>query len=58
MRSLPPLSSSVLINGASARAWRAREIVLDGEVAVLEDRGIISIDDLEETPSTRRLEPE
>jgi hypothetical protein len=34
------LSSAVLMNRASSWAGQAREIVLDGEIAVPDDRGV------------------
>jgi hypothetical protein len=42
------LSRAVLMNRASAWAGQAHEIVLDGEIAVLDDRGVTHIDDLQD----------
>jgi ATP-dependent DNA ligase len=36
----------------------AREIVLDGEIAVLDDRGVTDIDDLQDVIVGHRQEPE
>ena len=40
MGGLVLLSSAVLMNRASAWAGQARQIVLDGEIAVPDDRGV------------------
>jgi hypothetical protein len=48
------LSSADLMNRASAWAEQAHEIVLDGEIAVLDDRGVTHIDDLQDAIARHR----
>ena len=55
MRRLPVLlSRAVLMNRASAWARQAHEIMLDGEIAVLDDRGVTHIDDLQDAIAGHR----
>jgi hypothetical protein len=42
------------MNGASAWAGQPREIVLDGEIAVPDDRGVAHIDDLQDAIAEHR----
>jgi len=48
------LSRAVLMNRASAWARQAHEIMLDGEIAVLDDRGVTHIDDLQDAIAGHR----